>query len=428
MTQPRLDSWEITRYWEIFTSLISPTNPSLVTSDPNSPSQPRLTNVQAATVLRNSHLRDDQLEQIWDLADVDGDGELDFEEFCVAMRLIFDLVNGELSEVPKELPGWLVPERKGHLVAARRALSREGGQGEGFETIADEEDEDRGLKDGFEWYMTPSDKRKYEEIYSANKEPRGDVSFESLHSLYASLDVPDTDVRSAWNLINPSAHQTVGKDACLAFLHILNNRHEGYRIPRTVPPSLRASFENRGIDYQVDSVRNESRANKYDDTTTGRKAKFGDAYLSRIGGGSGGGSGYQLKGTDFSDVVEDEDLERVRLVRELRELEQQHDAAIATAERKRKARLDGGGKKNIGGTNWTLVKREAQQMLEYKQRLYVDLNSDKGGNHAGEEMKRLREDLRLVQEQIEGLEGHLKKRKGELQSVKREIDDTKANR
>ncbi|KAF7505339.1 hypothetical protein GJ744_001042 [Endocarpon pusillum] len=424
MTNKRIESWEITRYWEIFASLVSPSNPASTTP------HHRLTNTQAATVLRNSHLRDDQLEQVWDLSDVDGDGELDFEEFCVAMRLIFDLVNGELNEVPAELPGWLVPESKGHLVAASRALKQEGrGAGTGFERVVDDDaEEDRRLRDGFEWYMKPADKRKYEEIYSANKDRRGEISFESLHSLYASLDVPDTDVRSAWNLINPSAHQTVGKDACLAFLHILNNRHEGFRIPRTVPPSLRASFENRGIDYQVDSVRNEDRANKYDDTTTGRKAKFGDAYLSRIGSGSGGGSGYQPKGTDFSDVVEDEDLERVRLMRELRELEQQHDAAVAAAERKRKQRQEGGGQRNVsGGTNWTLVKREAQQMLEYKQRVYVALNSDKSAK-SGEEMKRLREDLALVQEQVEGLEAHLRRREAELRNVKREIDDVKAGR
>jgi actin cytoskeleton-regulatory complex protein END3 len=420
MSQKRIEEWEISRYWEIFAPLVSPSNPAATTP------HHRLTNTQAATVLRNSQLREEQLERVWDLADVDGDGELDFEEFCVAMRLIFDLVNSELAAVPEELPGWLVPESKGHLVAASRALKREGGASE-FEKVEDEEEEDRGLRDGFEWYMKPVDKRKYEEIYSANKDRRGDISFESLHSLYASLDVPDTDVRSAWNLINPSAHQTVGKDACLAFLHILNNRHEGFRIPRTVPPSLRASFENRGIDYQVDSVRNESRANKYDDTTTGRKAKFGDAYLSRIGGGSGGGSGYQPRGTDFSDVVEDEDLERVRLVRELRELEQQHDAATAAAERERKQRQDGGQRNTSGGTNWTLVKREAQQMLEYKQRMYVDMNSEKAGK-SGEEMKRLREDLGLVQEQIEGLEAHLRKREGELQNVKREVDDVKAGR
>ncbi|KAK1836918.1 actin cytoskeleton-regulatory complex protein END3 [Podospora conica] len=400
MAPPRIEAQEIETYWNIFSTR---TNGGKF-----------MTGEMAAPVLKNSGLRDDQLARVWDLADVDGDGNLDFEEFCVAMRVIFDLLNGEWADVPTTLPDWLVPESKAHLVQATRAIT---GKAVQFEQVEDDDDSP-GLKDGFDWYMSPADKAKYESIYQENRDMRGEISFNTLEDLYESLDVPDTDIRSAWNLINPSAGSSINKDACLAFLHILNNRHEGFRIPRTVPASLRASFERNQIDYQVDSHRpgGAAAASRWatkadEETSTGRKAKFGDQYLTRLGR-----SGFKAAGTDFSGAQSDAEWEEVRLKKQLAELDEKMAKVEEAAARKR------GGKRD---SKPALVKRELEQLLDYKRKELRDLEEGGGKSRAGASLKSVQEDLQTVREQVDGLEAHLRSRQQVLEQLRREVEDEK---
>ncbi|ODV88526.1 hypothetical protein CANCADRAFT_124246 [Tortispora caseinolytica NRRL Y-17796] len=394
---PQLEEWEIKKYWEIFSGL--------------NPQNNVLTGQQAASVLKNSRLSDEELERIWDLADVDNDGNLDFEEFCVAMRLIFDRINGVSAVLPSQLPDWLVPSSKAHLVTAQSAIAHPPPSGPTYDD--DTDDDGVPLRDDFDWYMSPEDKKNYEAIYTADSDRRGIVSFDAFSELYSTLDLPDTDVLSAWNLVNPKSDEGIGKDQALVFLHILNKRTQGFRVPRTIPASLRASFQTNQISYSLDD--NAPPQRRSQEPTTSKRT-FGESYLSRLGVRTKSVS--DIKGTDFS-ATKGTDWEEVRLKRELENLEAQIQAATEARERR---------KREIAKSNAPLVKRELQQLHDYKREVLRKLESgDLNSGKSDSSLDSIREDIDLIKSQIGMLEEFAEQRKKVLSDIKADIEYERRN-
>lgn len=376
---PRLEDAEIKKYWQIFQGL--------------KPVDNKLSGDSVAPVLKNSRLPQQQLSAIWDLSDIDNDGSLDFEEFCITMRLIFDLVNGSIPEVPDQLPSWLIPSSKAALIQANQAVSQ------GRNVGLDYEDDEDGLSDDFDWYISPSDKSTYETIYQSKNDQFGRIRFDSLNSLYSTLkNVPSSDISSAWNLVNPKSFETIDKDQTLVFLHILNQRENGKRVPRGVPASLRATFSKEVPSYDLSAQAKPLETTK----TQASKRSFAESYLNKLGHGSNGNS---EKGTDFS-ATEGTDWEEVRLKRELADLER----LLSDVQNRSKA-------DEKESEEQRLIKYEFEQLLKYKQDQY---NRQQSGNK-DEDLLKVENDIKDLETQAESLQEYLDSRNQELAKLNQEI-------
>lgn len=390
------------KYWEIFQGL-SPSSDGFLSGE------------QAVTVLGNSGLRDDQLEKVWDLSDVDSDGRLDFAEFCIAMKLVFDVLQGKRSALPDKLPSDLVPATKAHLVAAGDALER-GLDVERLES-PDYGARAEGLNEGFDWYMSPADRRSYEAIYTANADRRGGVKFDRLTELYGSLadTVPRPEVERAWQLVNPRLQDAVGKDQLLAYLHCLNQRHKGYRIPRNVPASLRATFQKTEIDYNTSKYTKDGKLRSSDAAGSAKgsdgASAFGGQYLDKLGV-SRSGRDADRPLYDSSDI-KDGDWELVRLRRELADLDSQIDAAQKASDE----RGSGDSARSQAG----IIRRELEQLLDFKKSELERLDSVGRGASGGDGgLQGVRDDIDVYRQQIEQLEAHLQQRQGVLSGLEKE--------
>lgn len=337
---------------------------------------------------------------------------LDFDEFSIAMKLLFEVLGGTIPAIPSQLQASLVPRSKAHLLTANDALSN----GLDIERApSPEQDTDaqgNRLSGDFDWYMSPTDKAAYESIYNANADRRGAVKFNALTELYGTLQgsVPERDIDRAWQLVNPKNQEGVGKDQLLCFLHILNQRSRGVRVPTHVPPTLRATFAKSEISYDTSKYDKSGKLKSATSASQGESkgsGAFGSSYLNKLGTGTRGT--VQQKPADYADDIKDGDWELVRLKRELADLDEQIAAAEQASSGDHAAAQSG------------LVRRELEQLLAFKTAELARLDSMSRNGNAGS-LRGVQEDIDMFKQQVDSLSSYLAERQAELQKLERERD------
>ncbi|KAI8381371.1 cytoskeletal-regulatory complex EF hand-domain-containing protein [Radiomyces spectabilis] len=421
----------------------------------------------ARDVLLDSNLPANRLERIWDLADIDKDGCLDFEEFCVAMHLTFDCING--AETPMSLPPSLVPSTKAHLVPNGQVYPQATGyqqpmatgyqqpQPTGYQqpqmtgyqqpqptgyspyqqpqSTGYQQPQPTGVMPQytgyssspttveFSWDMSPQDMTSYQNIYSKYANGSGKVKFGQMEDFYATLGLSRTDLTNAWTLVDVNHTHALTQDQCLVFFHILNQRTRGATIPKDLPPDLHAAFAGEYAADLGDRPGSGSGARKGNSTSMSKSAQLADSYVNRLGVASTSLSskGSSVKGNKYD--------EEEMLKRELRELKER----VKEAERRRDEA------KNTEEDSYESfasrpLRDQFQALYDYKLRQLTDQADveDKvrkqerdieAARDAVRRLNRIVDDVRSKKRELEAL---LEERRLEVQKTMRQLEEERA--
>ncbi|KAJ2811515.1 endocytosis defective- protein [Coemansia furcata] len=178
--------------------------------------------------LMQSGLPTNQLGGIWELADIDKDGALDLDEYCIALKLVFSLINHTIPAIPPTLPPELIPQSRYQYFVGNPVGNTFGGT----PTAA-------AAQVTLEWYVPGEDRVRYEGIFAQYSHGSTQVRLLDLDEFLNTLGIPRSTVTQAWGLVDVRKYQQLNSEQFVFLLHILNYVAKGARVPDTLSPAVK---------------------------------------------------------------------------------------------------------------------------------------------------------------------------------------------
>lgn len=419
----KLEQFEIKKYWQIFSGILKQNN---------TPKETKVSYDLVKPILFNSKLDSSILNKIWDLSDIDEDDSLDFEEFVICMRLLFDMVNKSIDKIPDQLPEWLIPGSKVDLLKKKLKEQKkenisqpeEYGERENPSVSKAEETKtddtpfgddnveeyspvieepkapvvipepkfEEEVKPPVEWYMSPTEKSLYEAVYSTSKlNLDKTITFESIYEALKSKilitnlnNITELDISKVWHLLNPSNLPQINKDPALYLIHVIKQINDkNCELPTSIPRSLAQTFQQNEIDSDLSSSNNNIHRTKIYSTPVTKSKNM-------------------TEGTDFSSI-EGKDWEKIRLKQELEQLDKEYEKVSNETE------------KILKPSHLNIVREQFQQLLNYRQNLLIN------GKTTSADLSSFKDDLEIVEEQVTNLEGYLQQRTQVLREIQSQL-------
>nr|XP_039264727.1 epidermal growth factor receptor substrate 15-like 1 [Styela clava] len=215
-------------------------------------------------VLVNSKLPNDILGQVWELSDIDKDGCLDRDEFCVAMHLVYKALEHE--PVPSILPQEIVPpsKRKPLLVGAVAVLppliSSANAKTElpstnigllqpavtstnsilnpvGVSTPVSTPQSNLYIKG----VVPDIEYTRFFGIFSQKAGADSYIAGSEARDIFVQSGLPHQVLAQVWNLCDQQQLGKLTQDQFILAMHFISQKVKGIEVPTQLPPEVYAS-------------------------------------------------------------------------------------------------------------------------------------------------------------------------------------------